>query len=87
MIINGKDVNLAVALPLTLGDWKKLELDGVNGDALKGSPSFSVISKMILHVAHKADPTITEDDIDTIDINELGTIMGEVMKDRTDIKK
>jgi hypothetical protein len=71
--VNGKEVDLKRAIPLTIGDLKALQQDGVDllsvraGDVL---PNNQVL-KLVEYVIRKADPAVTQEDIDATPFKEL----------------
>ena len=80
--INGKKINLNVALPLTLGDWRRLEEQGVSATKLAENRMADTI-KLIHYVAVKANPDITVDDVESVPLTHdlvqgiLNSIRGE----------
>lgn len=76
MLINGKEVDLSKALPLLWGDIKKIKrdhgIDMIIEDG--GSLDIDKIDKIVGFVLKKANPDITTDDIDTIELKVLGQI-------------
>jgi len=79
--IGDREVNLKGALPLTIGDWKKLKTQGVTIKDL-GNTDIDDMSKIIYHVLHKADGSITMEDVDGIGFG--GETMGAIMKALSD---
>lgn len=77
--IKGKKIDLSAALPLKLKDWRYLEKKGVNIAKISDSPIESQI-KIICYVVSKVDTSITQDDIEDLDLNHpaIVAIMGAV---------
>lgn len=74
--VNGKDVDLAKALPLTIGDLKVLKKNGC--DLIRKGTALELedLSTLFLHICRKSDPEITEQDIDTVPLTML-TYVGQ----------
>lgn len=73
----GKTFDLAKALPLKLKDWKKLEKAGINSKQFEEG-AINAISVVTHYVLNKIDSTITQDDVDELDLGD--PILQEVMK-------
>lgn len=73
--INGKTVDLSRAVPLTLGDWDKLQKQKVlkeNGEVeIKGAQT---IIKLVTYIAQKADKNIDEKDVREVPLNKVNAI-------------
>lgn len=66
-----KEYDLAQALPLTLGDLRRLKKE--QGVELKdlASMDVEVVVKVMLLITHKLDPIVTEAQIDALPITVL----------------
>ena len=73
----GRTLELADALPLKLKDWKRLEKLGVNSKQFEDG-AITAISNVTFYILNKLDSTITQDDVDDLDLND--PILQEVMK-------
>ena len=80
--VNGKDVDLGKALPLTIGDIKQLKKTGVDVTRIKPGETMDIdqVLALVEHVIRKADATITQEDIDSTPINELVQWSGEIQR-------
>jgi len=76
--LGSKTVNLAGALPLTLGDGETLEKAGI--DIRKGDMTMGQIVVFIGHLARKIDQTVTDDEIRKLTLPELGNAMEKIGK-------
>lgn len=81
MILNldGRDIDLSLAFPLTLGDLRKMGKAGIigkGGEIDTNGPDAIVL--LLHHIANKAVPAgqapITEDHIEEIELGALGEI-------------
>lgn len=82
----GREIDLAVVVPLKIRDWKLLEKKGVTPNGLSDT-KINDISILAHYVLSKADPTVTEEDIDGLTLDELVSILrdakpGESVIDR-----
>jgi hypothetical protein len=68
--INGKNADLRKAMPLTIGDWKKLEAEGITAEQLKDNPSITKTATFLTYILHKANPEIFEADVDTVSLKD-----------------
>lgn len=59
----GRKVNLGPALPLKLGDWRRLEQKGVTPAKLE-SGSVEALATITHYILNKADATITQEQVD-----------------------
>lgn len=75
--IKGKTLDLSLALPLKLRDWKRLEKQGVNSKQFEEG-ALTAISLVTFYVLNKVDATITQDDVDDLSLDD--PILQEVMK-------
>ncbi|MBI4185294.1 MAG: hypothetical protein HY521_14980 [Proteobacteria bacterium] len=72
LAIGGRSIDLALAFPLTIGDWKALEAQGVlaaGGGAAKGGAAET--AALLLHLARKVDPEVGEEEIDSLALGIL----------------
>ena len=69
IVLNGKSINLKPALPLVLKDWRELEEKGIDPNSLSSGKVSQMIG-LVFHVLHKADPTVTIDDIESLAITD-----------------
>ena len=74
----GPEVDLALALPLTIGDLESLETNGVV--LAKDKLAVSDIVHLLWHVIKKAGPAITLDQVRQIPAGEMGQIVEVIMK-------
>ncbi len=66
--------DLSGALPLTLGDLRRLKKEqGVTLENL-ASMDVDVVAKVMLHVFRKVDAAVTEDQIDSLPVTRLSDI-------------
>jgi hypothetical protein len=63
--LHGRTIDLRKALPLTIGDWKRLEQLGITDRTLR-EPSITTIATLVHYVLHKADPQTTMEEIDAL---------------------
>src|SRR5438309_1346526 len=61
--VNGKVADLRQVLPLKIGDWKKLEAQGITTETL-AKPTITDTAKVLLYILNKANPSILEADVD-----------------------
>lgn len=83
IMLGGREVDLNNALPLKLRDWRKLEKDGITSKAIEGG-AMEATFKLAFYVLKKADPAVTEDEVDDLTLPELKRIIEGVNKERTD---
>jgi hypothetical protein len=75
--LNGRTIDLATALPLTLGDWKHLKKLGITPQVLRRQDQDTdaeVLVTWVLYVLHKADAAVTIDEIDRLTFGQLARI-------------
>ena len=84
--LNGKSINLNSALPLTLGDWRKLEELGVSASELSENKMADTI-KLLLYVSNKANSDVTVEDIEsvTLDHELVQSILDSLRGEDTDV--
>lgn len=73
--LGDKEVDLAKAFPMTIGDFKALEGLGVlneKGDMDTASPTKMV--SFLFHLLHKADESVTEAEVENISLDDLDGI-------------
>lgn len=85
VVINGKTINYGKVMPLSLGDWKRLRKNGVDLFRLRGdNVDVEHISQLVYLILQKADPSITEEQIDELpgrvvmDIATIAMTQGDV---------
>jgi hypothetical protein len=67
--LGDREINLGKALPLTLGDWRRLEQQGISPAKLaEGKVNDLVV--LLLHVLHKADSTVTEAEVEALSLTD-----------------
>jgi hypothetical protein len=71
MIVNlgGRDIDLSKAVPLTLGDWRKLEASGIQPTSL-GNGKITEMITFVHYVLNKADNTVTVAEVESMEIND-----------------
>lgn len=62
--LNGREIDLRRALPLTLRDWKALEKQGININTLSATPHVADVVALVTYTLQKADPTTTADEVE-----------------------
>lgn len=67
--LNGRQIDLRKALPLVIRDWKALELQGLTTARLR-EPTISDAAAIAFYVLHKADPSVTQDEVDDLPLND-----------------
>lgn len=65
----GKELDLSTALPLKLKDWKALEKRGVTFKQFD-TEMITSLSIIAYYVMSKADATITQEDVDDLELND-----------------
>lgn len=78
LIVNGKEVDLSKALPLQLRDLRKLKREhgidfGVNGIG----NDIEDQAKFLTVILQKANPEITEDDVDSLTLAQMNEVSRE----------
>jgi hypothetical protein len=76
--LNGRTIDLSRVLPLTLGDWRGLKKLGVTPQLLSRldkDTDADVIAAYAFYLLHKADPTVTPDEVDALTFEQLGPIL------------
>ena len=66
--LNGRKIDIAKVLPLKLRDWKQLEKKGINPKSMQET-RLTDLSTIIHYILNKADSTVTEDEVDDLDLN------------------
>lgn len=71
--INGKKVNLGKVLPLRIKDWKELKAQhGIDPtDLAQVANDFDQVVKMCSYIFKKANADVTDEDIDSLTMDEL----------------
>lgn len=77
VVVNGKSVDLSPALPLLLEDWLKLEEVGVTIETMQKA-TLKVMHELAKFVIHKADASVTADDILKLRMAQLRDIFAIV---------
>lgn len=67
--LNGRDIELAKAVPLKLKDWRKLEEKGITA-ANMGNGKISDMVTLLFYVLNKADNSVTVDEVEDITLND-----------------
>jgi len=71
--VGGKDIDLSGVLPFKLRDWKKLKPLGVTPETL-ATNDLEVLSNMLGYAVQLIDPTITQDQVDELTLDDLSVI-------------
>lgn len=75
--VNGLDVDLDRAFPLTLKDWRTLKSRGVTPHSLQQGADADQIHALVHHILSKAEPRVTEADVDALSMR--GAALKQVM--------
>ena len=86
ILIKGKELDLDAALPLTLGDIKKLKALGVKGGEINPTDP-DHISFTLFILATKLDPSITIEDIDALSVDELKQVGGAIQEGQNTVDR
>lgn len=62
--LNGREIDLRRALPLTLRDWKALEKQGIDLNAINTKPRVADVVTLVTYALQKADPATTADEVE-----------------------
>lgn len=79
--VNGKPIDISKAMPIKVGDLRKLQQHGVDLTAIQRQatsgeiPDMESTSKLVLHFCSKCNPDVTEDDVDELTVDELGEVV------------
>lgn len=76
-----KSIDLVKAFPLTLGDFRRLEDEGLidpQSNIKVDGPN--AIAKLILLLVRKVDSTVTEEELDSLDLEKVGRVFLFVRK-------
>jgi hypothetical protein len=76
--LNGRTIDVARTLPLTMGDWRALRKLGVTPHALTRlgeDLDVEVLAAYAFYVLHKADPSVTSEEVDGLTFDQLGPIL------------
>ncbi len=75
--INGKESDLSKALPLTIGNMKKLKREYSIDLVKQGSDGLNIedIATLLFFICSKANPDITIEDVDELPTTQLASIM------------
>lgn len=74
LMLGGREVDLTKALPLKLRDWRKLEKDGITSKAIEGG-AMEATFNLAFYILKKADPAVTEDEVDDLTLTELKRVI------------
>lgn len=91
--INGKEVDLSGAIPIKMGDMRKLTALGVDLNEFtkkaesKELPDMDQTANLIFHFANKCNSEITQDDIDEMELDDLADIVNKIFDDTKDAKE
>lgn len=77
--VNGKDVNIVSALPLTIGDWRKLAARGLTDEAL-AAPTSETTFTLVFYVLNKANKDIVEDDVNSLPVKVFAAVAQQINK-------
>lgn len=69
IVLNGRRIDLSLALPLVIRDWKALEREGLTPARLR-EPTISDAAAIAFYVLHKADAAVTQDEVDSLALND-----------------
>lgn len=69
-----KEYDLGLALPLTLGDLRRLKKEHNTTLSDLQTMDVEVIIKVLLLIFRKLDPEVTEDLVDTVPVHQLSAI-------------
>ncbi len=78
------EIDLSKAAPLTLGDWRFLQQEGLI-DKKDGAENLSLegadnVIKMLFHFSQKVNKKVTMEDIEGIPISDLPNVAEELTK-------
>ena len=74
IVLGENTYDLTQALPLTLGDLRRLKKEqGVEIKDL-AAMDVGVVVKLMLHIFHKLDPAVTEEQVDNLPITVLADV-------------
>jgi hypothetical protein len=88
--LNGRHLELAGVLPLTLGDWQALKKLGVTPEILRRQEQdmdADILSAYVVYVLRKADRKVTPEEVGALTMGQLGQLLkvvGELSKDDGD---
>lgn len=69
--VNGKQVDLAKALPLLTRDLRALSRRGISVDRTLEERDVEGLFQMAVYVLQKAEPSVTEEDVDALTTDEF----------------
>lgn len=79
--LNGKQVNLTPVLPLTIGDIKALKKDGLDLTKINElNLDIEQVVKIMHYICHKANPDVTEADIDSMPLPWINRLSVRIFK-------
>jgi len=64
--LNGRSIDLSGVFPLKVRDYKALEAQGIN--LADGQNPLTQASALAFYVLHKRDPTVTQAEVDDLEI-------------------
>ena len=73
--VAGKEVDMRKALPLTLGDFRKLKKNHNVEQKDLGGGDIEITVRFTHYLLSKANPAVTEEDVDSLTMEDLNTIM------------
>lgn len=82
--INGKKVDLSNAIPIKVGDMRKLASLGVDLTEFKKAaeeeslPDMNQTANLLFHFAQKCNPEITLEDIDELEITDMADVINKI---------
>ena len=83
MDINGKEIDLSRVLPLKVKDWRELEKHGITVAELQ-KESIESFARFAKYCASKGNDSITHDDINQLELEELIAICNDFMPGKKD---
>lgn len=72
---HGREITVSGALPLKIKDWKALDKLGVSPNGLTEN-NIGQLSILIYYILSKADPSVTQDEVDDLTMEEAVKIIG-----------
>lgn len=69
-----KEYDLAAALPLTIGDLRKMKKEQNVDLKDLGSMEVDTVAKVLLHIFRKVDATVTMEQVDQLSVSNLQDI-------------
>ena len=78
--LNGKEVDLDKALPITMGDLRQLKKLGINYPSTFDARDPDHVILFLNHFCKKVAPEVTEGDVESMSLEEALTAMHSLMK-------